>query len=274
MVEGEGTLDQHASVLSEMVQMKILAISDWHAKENILSNLTDAIKNLSVDAIVFTGDILQWKAKCSEWAKAKSENRPPDKDKAEIKEEIEKNTCLYHTFYDNMRKIGLPLFTIPGNVDSPLNQYIEIGWEEMKKNSKLHIVHSSFFDLDKHFIVTGFGGEITQQGKEDYFVLQFPRWEVEYGLNFLSNISSTKILLSHTPPIGTLDSDDGKHKGCKVINDLIQIHRPKWVFCGHAHGARGEEIIGDSIIVNPGSLKNGFYALVDTDKEKIELKTL
>ncbi|MFQ6032097.1 MAG: YfcE family phosphodiesterase, partial [Candidatus Zixiibacteriota bacterium] len=46
------------------------------------------------------------------------------------------------------------------------------------------------------------------------------------------------------------------------------------VFCGHAHGARGEEIIGDSIIVNPGSLKNGFYALVDTDKEKIELKTL
>jgi Icc-related predicted phosphoesterase len=254
--------------------MKILAISDWHAKENVLSDLVNAIKNLSLDLIVFTGDILQWKAKCSEWAKAKSEKRPPDKDKPEIKEEIKNNAKLYHTFYENMRKIDLPIFTVPGNVDSPLDQYIKIGWEEMKRNSELHIVHSSLFDLDKHFIVTGFGGEITEQEKEDYFVLQFPRWEVEYGLNFLSNISSTKILLSHAPPIGTLDLDDGRHKGSEVVNDLIQPYRPKWVFCGHAHGARGKEIIGDTIIVNPGSLKNGFYALVNTDKEKVELKTL
>lgn len=254
--------------------MKILAISDWHAKENVLSDLTNAIKNLSLDIIVFTGDILQWKAKCSEWANAKSENRPPHKDKPEIKEEIEKNIQLYHTFYEHVRKIGLPFFAIPGNVDSPLDQYIKIGWKEMKRNSKLHGVHSSFFALGKNFIVTGFGGEITQQEKEDYFVLQFPRWEVEYGLNFLSNMPSVKILLSHTPPIGTLDSDDGKHKGCEVVNDLIRTYHPKWVFCGHAHGARGKEIIGSSIIVNPGSLKNGFYALVDTDEEKVELKTL
>jgi len=262
--------------------MKILAISDWHAKENVLSDLKSAIKSLSLDIIVFTGDILQWKAKCSEWANAKSENRVPDKDKAEIKEEIKKNAQFYHTFYETARKIDLPLFTIPGNVDSPLDQYIKIGWEEMKierseihkKNSKLHIVHSNFFALDKDFTVTGFGGEITEQDKEDYFVLQFPRWEADYGLNFLSNIPSPKILLSHTPPVGTLDLDDGKHKGCQVVNDLIQTHQPKWVFCGHAHGARGKEIIGDSIVVNPGSLKNGFYALVDTDKEKVELKTL
>ncbi len=262
--------------------MKILAISDWHAKENVLSDLARAIKNFSLDAIVFTGDILQWKAKCSEWANARAENRLPDRDKPEIKEEIEKNTQLYHIFYEMVREVDLPFFTIPGNVDSPLDQYIKIGWEEMKierseihrKNSKLHLVHSSFFALDKRFIVAGFGGEITQQEKEDYFVLQFPRWEVEYGLNFLSNTSSPIILLSHTPPVGILDSDDGKHKGCEVVSDLIHKYRPKWVFCGHAHGARGKEIVGDSIAVNPGSLKNGFYALVDTDKEKVELKTL
>lgn len=254
--------------------MKILAISDWHAKENVLSDLTSTIKSLSLDIIVFTGDILQWKTRCSEWAKAKSENRVPDRNKAEIKEEIKKSAELYHTFYETARKIDLPLFAIPGNVDSPLDQYIKIGWEEMKRNPKLHIVHSSFFALDRDFVVTGFGGEITQQEKEDYFVLQFPRWEAEYGLNFLSDISSPKILLSHTPPVGTLDLDDGKHKGCQAVNDLIQTYQSKWVFCGHAHGARGKEVIGDSVVVNPGSLKNGFYALVDTDKEKVELKTL
>ncbi len=254
--------------------MKVLAISDWHAKENVLFDLAKAVKTLSLNAVVFTGDILKWKAKCSEWANARSENRPPDKDKPEIKEEIEKNAHLYHTFYENMRRIDLPIVTIPGNVDSPLDQYIKIGWEEMKNNPKLHMVHSSFFALDKDVIVTAFGGEITQQEKEDYFVLQFPRWEAEYGLNFLSNVSSPVILLSHTPPVGALDLDDGKHKGSQVVNDLIQRYKPRWVFCGHAHGARGKETIGDSIAVNPGALKNGFYAFVDTDKEKAELKTL
>lgn len=254
--------------------MKILSISDWHGKENILSDLTFAIKKLSLDAVMFSGDILKWRAKCSEWAKAKSENRVADREKTEIKEEIEKNALLYHTFFEAARKIDLPFFVIPGNVDSPLDQYIRIGWEEMKKNSKLHLTHSTFSPLDRDFIVTGFGGEITDQEKEDYFVLQFPRWEAEYGLSFLSNLPSTKVLLSHTPPVGTLDLDDGKHKGYQVVNDLIHTYHPKWVFCGHAHDARGKEIIGDSIVVNPGSLKSGFYALVDTDKEEVELKTL
>ncbi len=254
--------------------MKILAISDWHAKENVLSGLAKAVNTLSLDAILFTGDVLRWRAKCSEWANAKSENRPPDKNKPEIKQEIENNAQLYRVFYETVRQIDLPFFSVPGNVDSPLDQYIKIGWEEMKENSKLHITHSGFLVLDESFAVTGFGGEISEQDKEDYFVLQYPRWEVEYGLNFLSNVSSNKILLSHTPPVGTLDLDDGKHKGSQVVNDLIQKYKPKWVFCGHAHGARGKETISDSIIVNPGALKNGFYAWVDTEKPEVELKTL
>lgn len=51
--------------------MKILAISDWHGKEKVLSQLASAIKGLPLDAVVFTGDILQWRAKCSEWANAR-----------------------------------------------------------------------------------------------------------------------------------------------------------------------------------------------------------
>jgi len=105
--------------------MKILAISDWHGKEGILSELTLAIKGLPLDLVVFTGDILQWKAKCSEWANAKRENRLPKSGLPEIKEEIEKNVQLYRTFYQTAKEINLPFFTIPGNVDSPLPQYIK-----------------------------------------------------------------------------------------------------------------------------------------------------
>ena len=253
--------------------MNILAISDWHAKESVLSDLTKATGTLSLDAVVFTGDILKWKAKCSEWANARSENRPPDKDKPEIKEEIEKNAQRYHTFYENMRRIDLPIVTIPGNVDSPLRQYYTIALEEMERNPKLRVVHCSLSGLKGQFAVLGFGGEITEDEEEDYFVLQYPRHDVEPYLGML-DILSSKILLLHTPPIGSLDLDDGKHKGSRVVNDAIEKYKPTWVFCGHAHGARGKEKIGDSIVVNPGALKNGFYALVDTDKKKVELKTL
>jgi Icc-related predicted phosphoesterase len=253
--------------------MKILAISDWHAKESVLSDLTKATGTLSLDAVVFTGDILKWKDKCSEWANAKSENRLPDKDKPEIKEEIEKNAQLYHTFYESMRKVDLPIVTIPGNVDSPLRQYYMIALEEMERNPKLRVVHGSLSGLEGQFAVLGFGGEITEDLEEDHFVLQYQRHDVEPSFGILAVLSS-KILLFHTPPIGSLDLDDVKHKGCQVVNDLIEKYRPNWVFCGHAHGARGKENIGDTIVVNPGALKNGFYALVDTDKEKVELKTL
>lgn len=253
--------------------MKILAISDWHGKEKVISDLVKAIKGISLEVFVFTGDILQWRAKCSEWANAKKEGRNPQGDLSEIREEIDKNAELYAAFYEAVRDLNLPFFAIPGNVDSPLDQYLKIGWEQMKRNPHLHMVHSNFFITDG-FAIAGFGGEIAENDREDFFVLQFPRWELELGLSFLSQFSDKKILLTHTPPIGTLDVDNGKHKGSKVINDLIERFQPTWAFCGHAHGARGKEFVGDCMVVNPGALKNGFYALVDTEKREVKLKTL
>ncbi len=253
--------------------MKILAISDWHGEEKVLPPLASAVKGLSLDLIVFTGDILRWKAKCSEWANARKEDRTPERNLPEITEEIGRNEKLYATFYETVQSFNLPFFAIPGNVDSPLPQYLKTGWQYMKQNSNLHVVHSNFF-ARTGFAIAGFGGEITEDDREDFFVLQFPRYELESGLSFLSSLSHEKILLIHTPPVGSLDTDDGKHKGSVVINDLIGRFQPAWAFCGHAHGARGSEMIGDCMVVNPGALKSGFYARLDTEKKKVELKSL
>jgi len=254
--------------------MRILAISDWHGKEEVLPDLAGAIRNPSPDIIVFTGDILQWRAKCSEWASARGENRLPRRELPQIKDEIQRNAHLYQTFYQAIKGFNLPFFAIPGNVDSPLSQYIQIAWETMKKDVNLHMAHSHPHILDDHLVISGFGGEITEEEREDFFVLQFPRWEVEVGLSFLSGFPHEKILLAHTPPLGILDADDDKHKGNQVINDLIRKFRPRWLFCGHAHGARGTEMVEECMVVNPGALKNGFYALVDTERKEVELKSL
>jgi len=253
--------------------MKILAISDWHGKEKVLSQLASAIKGLSLDAVVFTGDILQWRAKCSEWANARKENRKPQADLPEIKEEIEENAKVYTTFYKSMIDLDLPVFCIPGNVDAPATQYWRLAFDAVEENPKLRIVHTSFSGLGG-FFVNGFGGELCEEEGEDFFVLRYSRHDIEPFIRFLSIISALKIILTHPPPVGSLDTDDGKHKGSRAVNHLINGCRSAWLFCGHAHAARGYELIGRCMVVNPGALKNGFYALIDTDTSAVELKTL
>jgi hypothetical protein len=250
--------------------MKILVISDYHAKEEILPKFSEAIKDLSCDVIAFTGDILKWRGKATEWANARKEKREPDRNKPGIKEEIKENENVYRKFYQEIGKLKKPIFLIPGNVDAPIGQYLRIGLEAMQ-SPNLHIIQHSLYILND-WVIAGFGGEITESEAEDFFVLRYPRWGITYGLNFLSNLKQKKILLLHTPPVGKLDLDNGSHKGSEVINDLIEKIKPQWVFCGHAHNAQGEEKIKETTVVNPGALKNNNYALVDTDKGMVEFR--
>jgi len=163
--------------------MKILVISDYHAKEEVLPGFFAAIKDLSYDVIAFTGDILKWRGKATEWANAQKEKRAPDKNRPGIKEEIEENAEVYRRFYQKMGTLKKPTFLIPGNVDAPIGQYLRVGLEAME-NKNPHIVHHSFYIIDDT-IIAGFGGEITENEREDFFVLRYPRWGVEHGLSFI-----------------------------------------------------------------------------------------
>jgi len=252
--------------------MKILVFSDYHAKEEILPGFLKEIKDKKFDVICFTGDILKWKGKATEWANARKEDRTPDRNKPGIKEEIEENAEVYRKFYEEIGKLGKPTFLIPGNVDAPTSQYLRIGIEAMK-NPNLHIIHHSFYILND-WVIAGFGGEITENEGEDFFVLRYPRWSVSYGLNFLKNFKQKKTILFHTPPVGKLDLDNGSHKGSKVVNDLIERIKPQWVFCGHAHNAQGQEKIKETTVVNPGALKSNNYALIETDTRKVNFREL
>lgn len=250
--------------------MRILVISDYHAKEEILPGFLEAIKDVKYDMMCFTGDILKWRGKATEWANARKEKRTPDQNKPGTKEEIEESAEVYRRFYRDIGSLKRPTFLIPGNVDAPIGQYLRIGLQAMK-DQNLHIIHHSFHILND-WVIAGFGGEITENEGEDFFVLRYPQWGVTYGLNFLKNFKQKKIVLLHTPPVGKLDLDNGAHKGSEVVNDLIERIKPEWVFCGHAHNAQGEEKTQGTTVVNAGALKSGRYGLVDTDTELIEFR--
>lgn len=96
----------------------------------------------------------------------------------------------------------------------------------------------------------------------------------KYSLGFLRESPQPRTLLFHTPPVGTLDLDKGNHKGSRVVNDMIEKYKPSLVFCGHAHNSRGTEEIGSSLVVNPGSLKVGNYAIVDSETSEVEFRSV
>ncbi|MFO7974337.1 MAG: metallophosphoesterase [Candidatus Hydrogenedentota bacterium] len=73
------------------------------------------------------------------------------------------------------------------------------------------------------------------------------------------------ILLTHQPPFETRAdyTSDGRHAGSQSVRRFIEETHPLACFCGHIHEGRGTDLIGGTEIVNPGPLRDGFYALTD-----------
>ena len=84
------------------------------------------------------------------------------------------------------------------------------------------------------------------------------------------------VILSHHPPrTAKTDLALGRiHAGLREINKLIEEYKPLLVMHGHIHEARGYEHLGETLVVNAGSLRRGYYALIELPDRKVELKQI
>ncbi len=84
------------------------------------------------------------------------------------------------------------------------------------------------------------------------------------------------IFVTHQPAYGTrLDqTTDGRHTGSHALRAFIEQHQPLLAVSGHIHEARGTDRIGQTVCVNPGAFKDGWYALaeINAGQVKVELK--
>ncbi len=82
------------------------------------------------------------------------------------------------------------------------------------------------------------------------------------------------VLVSHCPPHGILDlTHSGKRAGSIAIKAALD--RFRLILCGHVHESRGIEMHGNTVIINPGPLSGGYYAVINMDiPEKAVLKKL
>jgi Icc-related predicted phosphoesterase len=254
--------------------MRIFAISDFHGAIEILDDLKKMVVEVNPNLIVFTGDVVKGYARGDEWLDAISQKRTPDRTKESIKQEAEEDLKLYEEFYGSLNDLNIPVVTIPGNMDAPEERFFSQVLNFTLYSDNIHVVQESLVKVEK-YIIGGFGGEITESSKETFFVLQYPRKEVEFGIRRIKFIKGAKILLFHTPPVGNVvDMEDNTHRGTSVVNDIIKEIKPALVFCGHAHKAKGYEMVSNTLVINPGALKKGNFAIVESEEMSVELMEL
>jgi len=255
--------------------MKLLVISDFHGATDVLEPIKERSRQLGVEAVLFCGDIVKGHARGDEWLSARREGREPRRDRPEIEAEAAEDRAFYDAFYASMGELWVPTYTVPGHLDAPLSRYARAAEEACDTYSQIRFAHQRLLPLGAEFALVGVGGELTETEREDFFVLVLPEWEARYMALAGREAARPLILLTHTPPVGAkVDLDGDTHKGCVVVNRLIDMLAPSYLFCGHAHKAQAQEELAGTVIVNPGALKDGCYAFVDTALGRVELGTL
>lgn len=78
-----------------------------------------------------------------------------------------------------------------------------------------------------------------------------------------------RILACHVPPRKTKVDRIflGLHAGSRSVRAFIEKARPHLCLCGHIHESPGEDLVGSTVVLNPGPFFKGGYAVVDVDEK-------
>jgi Icc-related predicted phosphoesterase len=168
-----------------------------------------------------------------------------------------------------LARAGLPAYWVPGPGDAPLGTYVREAMAIERVHPTLHGVHGTgALDPGGHIVFAGVGGEIDddpEAARDEQERLHYPRIEAEYRLRVLDELGEhERVLLFWSSPA----HKDLDPSGSEAVAEIVNTHRPRLAVCA---GARGSEELGRSLVVAPGSLCDGHYALVDLQRRHVEL---
>lgn len=250
--------------------MRILLISDLRGAIVTLAALTSPHRKISCEAVCFCGNIVRGQARWEEWKAAKAESRVPNRNLQEIIAEAYEDLQFYKQFCNLLDGLGVPVLIIPGQLDAPEERYFMFMQQSVFVSRHLQLVQENIIHLNS-YLFTGFGGLLTEHEREDYFVQHYSRVESLFGTRRMRWLNPPRILLFHSSPV----FPDNGAPGCSpLVNEIIHSAAPSLVFCGSATAAPRIAEIGRTVVVNPGSLAEGHYALVNTKSRAAEFHTL
>lgn len=238
----------------------VLVISDLRGRLDVLEPLAERCRELGCEAVLVAGNLFSPGLRAEEWARARAEGRAPSAPEAALHQEEEKNSQVLDAFLDWLSKLNVPAFIIPGALDAPERLFVQGVADHSSISPRVTLVHRGFAELGTQHVVAGFGGRVTEAVREFSWAVEYPAWEVEFGLEFLRQFDRRRILLLHSAPAGVPGSSG---EPAAVLADLIKMHTPEVVVCAPPGEEAGSIHIGTSLVVWPGRLDQGHYAIVD-----------
>lgn len=224
--------------------MKFLVISDLHGNLDVLDKMDLLFKE--ADAVLFAGDFTKFN------------------EEATGKPALEK-LCKKHDV----------IFSVIGNCDSP-DFLGEIEKADISVQNTL-VNHEGLC-----FAGSGggskFTGETPNERSEEELLSDF-NIIINQGKAEWNNL----IAIMHNPPKNT-ECDKvapDVHVGSELLKNFIDEYKPLAVITGHIHESAGISKTESTVIVNPGPITEGKYAILEVKKEnekwtvvKCELKSL
>ncbi|MBI2471158.1 MAG: metallophosphoesterase [Planctomycetes bacterium] len=208
--------------------MKIISFGDVHEDT---SNLIKIKSELEVaDLILISGDLTNYHGK------------------AEAKKVLE-----------SVKKYNKHLLAQYGNLDQP-----EVDGYLTKEGINLHGNGYVFEDVG----IFGCGGSSPTPFNTPSEISETDI--KKYLTNGYSKVKDAKwkIMVCHTPPMDTAIDviRSGLHVGSSVVRDFIVQYKPDVCISGHIHESRGTDKIGNTIVLNAGMFRDGWYIEIDADK--------
>ena len=103
--------------------------------------------------------------------------------------------------------------------------------------------------------------------REERQALRYPAWEAEYRLKVLRELAHDyqKVFLFTTVP-----AHKGLQRpGSEILAELIKTYSPRVALVAGGEGVR-KEMLANTLVVFPGSLARGEYAVVDVQDRTVQ----
>jgi hypothetical protein len=178
----------------------------------------------------------------------------------------------YRHLFHTLARAPQPVYWVPGAGDAPIDHYLRASYNIEVAVPMVRGLHgTAAFAPDTEVVFAGMGGEISdnpETPRDEQSRLRYPRWEAAYRLKVLNLLDYNELVM--------LFASAPAHKGhntpgSEAVAELVGTYRPRLVVCG---GPRGVEILGTSLVVAPGSLASGQYAIAEVRARTAELVEL
>jgi uncharacterized protein len=150
----------------------------------------------------------------------------------------------------------VPVLAVPGNCDNP--SLLKV----LDKNENTINLHNSLYRMGGLTFI-GLGGSNPTPFNTPFELSE--KKIGEYIGTLLSGSNGRMILLSHAPPLNTMDKLPHGNVGSAAL--ARYLGRFDLIVCGHIHEARGKVSVNGTIVVNPGMASRGQGAIITINED-------